>query len=463
MSTPAAAYRRTLAGRLTWLTTCAVAVTVAVLTLGAYVTVRVQLTSTMDNALLERAQGVAQASAGSTPRTVLIPRWALGASDVRIAFVNADRRVRMTDHMEPLAIGDPEVQVAAGLEPHAIRTVTTDEGTRYRMVAVGLPSQPEAVVLAQSLAPQDRVLQRLGIVMLLFGLAGVLAAAVAGWAVTEGGLRPVRRLSAAAEHIARTEDLTPLPVEGDDEIAKLASSFNVMLAALAASRDRQRQLVADAGHELRTPLTSLRTNLDLLSQSDDPATAGQLTAEARAELISDVRGQIEEMTTLIGDLVELARDHAPGAVVGTVDLADVLDRALTRVRRRAPGVDFAVEADSWWLVGDSSALERAFTNVLDNAAKWSPAAATVRVRLADGVLTVDDEGPGIAAEDRPHVFERFYRSTRARSMPGSGLGLAIVRQVMDRHAGTVIAEESPTGRGTRVRLTLPGSSSPDQD
>jgi two-component system sensor histidine kinase MprB len=295
--------------------------------------------------------------------------------------------------------------------------------------------------------------------MLLFGLAGVIAAGMAGWGVARNGLRPVRRLTSSVEHIARTEDLTPLPVEGDDEIARLATAFNQMLTALSASRDRQRQLVADAGHELRTPLTSLRTNLDLLTQADGPGGAHGLPPEARAELLEDVRAQIEELTTLIGDLVELARDDPMTHVVEAVDLAEVLDRAVARVRRRATGITFDVTGQPWWVVGEPAALERAITNLLDNAAKWSPREGTVTVRLADGVLTVDDEGTGIAPADLPHVFDRFYRSQESRSMPGSGLGLSIVRQVAVRHSGTVVASASPAG-GARLTLWLPGYDRP---
>ncbi len=330
------------------------------------------------------------------------------------------------------------------------------DGERYRVVAVPTSGDASALVIAQSLDSQQEVLAKLGVVMLLFGLAGVIAAAMAGWAVARNGLRPVRRLTISAEHIARTEDLTPLPVEGADEIARLAAAFNRMLTALSASRDRQRQLVADAGHELRTPLTSLRTNIDLLAQAD---ASGGLPAEARSELLADLRAQTEELTTLIGDLVELARDEPLAHVVESVDLAEIVDRAVARVRRRAPGVTFDVRTSPWWVVGEPPALERAVTNLLDNAAKWGPADGTVTVRLAEGAVVVDDEGPGIAPEDLPHVFERFYRSEESRSMPGSGLGLSIVQQVASRHAGSTEAVASPHG-GARLVFRLPGAPEP---
>jgi two-component system sensor histidine kinase MprB len=282
--------------------------------------------------------------------------------------------------------------------------------------------------------------------------AGVIAAALAGWAVARNGLRPVRRLTSAAEDIARTEKLDPIPIEGSDEIARLAHAFNAMLAALAASRDRQRQLVADAGHELRTPLTSLRTNLDLLTQAES---RGGLSEASRMELMDDVRFQIEELTALIGDLTELAREEPVQVELEAVDLAEITDRAVGRVRRRAGGLEFDVHTEPWWVTGESAALERAVLNLLDNAAKWSPPLGTVTVRLAQGTLMVADQGHGIGDEDLPHVFDRFYRSKESRTMPGSGLGLSIVRQVAERHGGAVRAGRSPDG-GAAFWLSIPG-------
>ena len=446
-------YRRSLASRVILMTTMAVCFAVALVALGAYITVKMSLQNSLDNSLLDRAHQAAAAAPNDVLQTQPVPSYVAGVADVRLFVLTPDgRAITMVKSNAPVPLGEPEIEVATGRSTTSVRTVAAG-GADYRVVAVPARNGDYAVVLVQNMATQERVLKRLGAVMLFFGLAGVSGAAAAGWAVARNGLRPVRRLTRNVERIARTEDLQPLPVEGDDEIARLATAFNDMLVALSASRDRQRRLVADAGHELRTPLTSLRTNLDLLLQAD--ATGG-LDAAARAELLDDVRAQIEEMSTLVGDLVELARDEPLRPVVEQIDLAEVVDRAVARARRRGADLAFEVDTEPWWVAGESASLERAVTNLLDNAVKWSPAGGTIRIRLNHGTLTVDDEGPGIAPGDRDHVFERFYRSQESRSMPGSGLGLSIVRQVIERHAGNVRVDENERG-GTRMVMQLPGA------
>jgi two-component system sensor histidine kinase MprB len=444
-------YRRSLASRVILMTTMAVCFAVALVALGAYVTVKMSLESSLDNSLLDRAREAARTAPAEALQSQQIPAYAAGVADVRLFVLRRDGHAFTTTRGGAVPLGRPEIAVASGQSGSSVRTVS-EAGNDYRVVAVPSRDSGYAVVLVQNMRTQERVLKRLGAVMLLFGIAGVIGAAAAGWAVARNGLRPVRRLTRNVERIARTEDLQPLPVEGDDEIARLATAFNDMLVAVSASRDRQRRLVADASHELRTPLTSLRTNLDLLLQAD--ATGG-LDDKARAELLEDVRGQIEEMSTLVGDLVELARDEPLRAVVEQIDLAEVVDRAVARARRRGSDLTFDIATEPWWVTGESASLERAVTNLLDNAVKWSPPGGTVRIRLNRGTLTVDDEGPGIAPGDREHVFERFYRSEESRSMPGSGLGLSIVRQVIERHAGNVHVDDKDGG-GTRMVLQVPG-------
>jgi two-component system, OmpR family, sensor histidine kinase MprB len=448
-------YRRSLASRVTLLATIAVGISVALVALAAYFTVRHQIQDSMDRSLLKRANAAAQSSTLNDLTRASVPSWMVGAADVKIGYITADRQVMTTSQSpkeDTIKLGEPEFAVASGTRAYSCRTITT-HGGEYRVATVPTNEGGVALVLAQSLESNEYTLDRLSLVLFIFGAAGVIAAGLAGWAVARNGLRPVRRLTGAVEEIARTEKLEPIDVEGNDEIARLASAFNAMLLALAASRDRQRQLVADAGHELRTPLTSLRTNLDLLTQAE---TRGGLSEASRAELMGDVRFQIEELTTLIGDLTELAREGPVKVEVEAVDLADVTDRAVERVRRRAPSLEFDVHTESWWVTGESGALERAVTNLLDNAAKWSPPLGVVTVRLEDGVLLVADQGHGIAEEDLPHVFDRFYRSKESRTMPGSGLGLSIVRQVAERHGGEVRVGRSENG-GAALWFTVPGS------
>jgi two-component system sensor histidine kinase MprB len=306
-------------------------------------------------------------------------------------------------------------------------------------------------VLGQSTATVDEVLQTVGLVSLLAGAMGIALAAWAGVSIARAGLRPVERLTAAAERVAATGRLEPIQVEGDDEIARLAHAFNEMLAALDQAQLRQRRLVADAGHELRTPLTSLRTNIDLLAQSNQE---GGLDPAERTGLIADVRAQLEELSTLVTDLMELSREGQAATTRERFDLADVVRDSVSRVRRRAPELTFSADLRSWQIEGDAQLLARAVTNLLDNAAAWSPSHGTVTVTLHDGTLEVCDEGPGISDTDLPHVFDRFYRSAEARGRPGSGLGLAIVRTAAERHGGTVRAGRSDHG-GARLTLTVP--------
>ena len=453
-------YRRSLAGRVTLLTTMAVGLAVTGVAFAAYATVRMQSLNSLDDSLHSRAAQAAHAGTLDALSREAIPPWALGAADVKIIFLDAvGGSVRPTQRGDTAAleqVARPEVRVALGQEDWSARTVLV-QGERYRMVAV--PAQDgQALILAQSLEPTDRMLDRLGLVMLLFGLAGMITAGLAGWAVARNGLRPVRHLTTAVEQIARTERLDRIPVEGRDEVARLSTAFNAMITALQASQSRQRQLVADAGHELRTPLTSLRTNLDLLAQAD---ASTQLTAEMRAELLADVRGQIAEMTTLINDLVELAREDPATPAEEPVELAAVISQAVTRVRRRTTTVDFVVHSEPWWVRGDPAGLERAITNLLDNAVKWSPDGGRVTIELTQGTVMVADEGRGIAADDLPHVFDRFYRSPESRTMPGSGLGLSIVRAVADRHGGSVRAGTGPRG-GAGFWFSVPGTMAPPE-
>ncbi|HEY9412918.1 MAG TPA: ATP-binding protein [Jiangellaceae bacterium] len=447
--------RLSLRARIGALAALGVGVAVALTALAGYVTVANQLTRSVDENLIDRAEQAVSTTLGSPDTIIRVPSEAILAADVRIALVQADGTAWSgsgADSAPPL--GEPEVAVARDHEGTSVRTADLD-GDSYRVVAVPA-GRGLALVLGQSTEQTERVLDRLRTVSLIVGGAGILLATWAGVSIAHAGLRPVRRLTEAAERVAVTGRLDPIEVDGSDELARLAHAFNAMLAALREAQLRQARLVADAGHELRTPLTSMRTNLDLLAQSERQ---GGLDPADRAALVADVRAQAEELTRLVGDLVELSREDPPQASRETLDLADIVRDALARVRRRAPGLTFTADLRSWTVEGDPTLLGRAVTNLLDNAAKYSPDGGTVTVTLREGTLTVDDEGPGIADEDLPHVFERFYRSTEARSLPGSGLGLAIVRAAAERHGGTVTAERAPSG-GARLTMSVPGVSSP---
>ena len=232
------------------------------------------------------------------------------------------------------------------------------------------------------------------------------------------------------------------------------ASFNQMLQSLASSRERQAQLIADAGHELRTPLTSLRTNIELLSAD---ASSGMLKQQDRIDILADVKAQLVEFTDLIGDLVQLARDETASSPE-PLDFRNVVNSALDRVRLRAHGLLFDVELNPFYVVGDSDSLERAVTNLLDNAVKWSPPGGTIRVQLEGDRLRVADQGPGIAEGDMPFIFDRFYRGDTARKTPGSGLGLSIVAQTITQHGGWIRAGRSAQG-GAELTVQLPGATS----
>ena len=465
-----------LRSRVGLLVAVGVGLAVALTSVAAYLTVRDQLHHQRDDALLKRARAAVSTPLSDPQVLTAIPPDALGAVDVRIGILPADGRGVVAPGGKPPP-GDPaELAVARGITQEAIFSGNQD-GQQFRVVAVPA-GQGFALVFAQSTTEIEQTLDRLGLVLLLVGGIGVAAAAWAGAAIARAGLRPVQRLTVAAENVAATQRLDAIEVHGSDEIARLTAAFNAMLAALAASRDRQRALVADAGHELRTPLTSLRTNLDLLAQDDRRVAQpqGGLSPADRSEVLADVRAQVAELSELVGDLVELAREDPPTPVREPVDLAEIVVRAVERVARRAPDVAFDTECDPFVLHGDAGALERAVTNLLDNAAKWSPRPGVVRTRLfggvmdsesnggvvSCGVLQVRDQGPGIDPADLPHVFDRFYRAAEARALPGSGLGLAIVRQAVERHRGTVEAAPADPahGGGTVLTMRLPASSEP---
>ncbi|MGV0744873.1 HAMP domain-containing sensor histidine kinase [Mycolicibacterium sp. XJ870] len=433
-----------------------VAMVVVLMAVAVYAVVSRALYDDLDNQLHSRARLLIESGSLAADPGKAIEGTAY--SDVNAMLVIPGRSIYTANQQgQILPMGQAEKDVISGELLMSLRTAN-----HQRVLAVHL-ANGSSLLISKSLAPTGQVLRRLGTVLLIVGGLGVAVAAIAGGAVARAGLRPVGRLTEAAERVARTDDLRPIPVVGSDELARLTEAFNMMLRALAESRERQSRLVSDAGHELRTPLTSLRTNVELLMASQAPG-APRLPEDEMAGLRADVIAQIEELSTLVGDLVDLTRDDVGGATPEAVDMSEVVERSLERVRRRRNDIEFDVDVIGWEVFGDGPAMGRAVLNLLDNAAKWSPPGGRVGVRLhqVDPVhaeLVVSDHGPGIPPQERRLVFERFYRSDAARAMPGSGLGLAIVQQVVLKHGGALRIDETVPGGdppGAAVHMMLPG-------
>jgi len=347
----------------------------------------------------------------------------------------------------PVDASDREVARSSGQTRYRDVSVGDDS---YRMITVSLPNVG-AVQIAREVSETDDVLDVLRTRLVIIALAGIAFAALAAWLVMRRATRPIEQLTDTAEHIAETEDLTtPIPVTGDDEVGRLAASFNTMLIALDTSREQQRRLVVDASHELRTPLTAVRTNIDFLGH------ATSLGADERAQLIAETRLELDELTNLVSEMVELATDVRSEEPVEPVSLANVVNDVAARFRRRT-GTDIDVHLDDAGEVdGRRAMLDRAVANLVDNALKFSPAGAGVDVTVRGTTVEVADRGPGIDVEDRERVFDRFYRATSVRTLPGSGLGLSIVSQIAALHGGTVTLEPRDGG-GTVARLALPST------
>jgi two-component system sensor histidine kinase MprB len=333
------------------------------------------------------------------------------------------------------------------------------QGTHWyiytRPIAGGL-----ALQTARALTDLDRTLDNVRLALFVVAGSGVALAAVFGHLIARAGLRPIFRLRQAVDHVTDTGDMSQgVPYTGDDELGRLGAHFNRMLVALDQSLRTQRQLVADASHELRTPLASMRTNIEVLQRSP------QLVGYERDRLLKDVVSQVEQLTRLIQDLIDLARGDQAPEEKEEVRLDWIVAAAVERAATNWPLIHFDAQLDESVVMGQSGRLDRAISNLLDNAGKWSAPGGTVEVRvdarrMDAHEVSVRDHGPGIAPADLPFVFDRFWRAPAARGMPGSGLGLSIVRQVADVHGGTVSAE-LPLDGGTLMRLRIaPAATAP---
>ncbi|KDQ68610.1 HAMP domain-containing sensor histidine kinase [Streptomyces sp. NTK 937] len=454
-----------LRSRLALLVALAVAVAVAAVAAACWFVTQEQLESRLDSSLRNSPEVDA-----SLVRDLLASCRGAGREPVRspgsytLQIIDASGTVCAAPGSTRIEPTGTDLTVAAGNRRDVLHSATDADGQKMRVYTYGLELRPSGEHYAVSVArPESEVtdpLSTLAWVLVLVSGVGVLGAGAAGLWIARTGLRPVDELTHAVEHVARTEDLTVrIPAEGEDEIARLSRSFNSMTSSLATSRDRQAQLIADAGHELRTPLTSLRTNIELLARSDETGRA--IPPEDRKALLASVTAQMTELAALIGDLQELSRpDAAQPGPLQVVALHDITRTALRRARLRGPELTITAELAPWYVRAEPAALERAVVNVLDNAVKFSPPRATIDVRLHRGELTVRDHGPGIPAEELPHVFERFWRSPSARQLPGSGLGLSIVARTIHQAGGEITLRPADDGDGTVASVRLPGAPQP---
>ena len=449
--------------RIALVVAVAVAAIVAAMGVSSYLATRSTLRHELDQALAERAApflrprgdgatGPGFGDGGGRPGRHETPGPpAFGGAPGYFQFVSADGTVTGGEAgATRLPVDAATRRIARTGSGRATSDVTVD-GTRLRVLTVADPVGRQAVQVARPLTEIDNVLHDLVVAYLVLGGAGILLAALLGGLVGHAALAPIRRFTDRTEAVAGEPD-TGARLDGGDaeELRRLAASFNRTLDALEQSVEAQRHLVADASHELRTPIAALRSNVQVFLRADElpPAERGALQADIVAEL--------DELTQLVSDVVELARDARAAEVVEEFELAQVVRECAERTRRRAPELHIELDLEPVVIEHAPERVARAVTNVLDNARKWSPPGGTIEVTLRDGTLSVRDHGPGFGAADLPHVFDRFYRAADARRLPGSGLGLAIVKQAAAARGGSAEAANAPGGGAVvRVRFAPP--------
>jgi two-component system sensor histidine kinase MprB len=414
--------------RITLLVAIAIALTAAAVSAAVWIVSRHELTTQVDHALV--AQAASRGDGGpysQTSRTLVDPDGQAHGDNIPVS----SRAKALAAKGGKYYFTDANVQ-----------------GYHLREFVVPIPGGG-AIIVAQDLSQTDRALRRIKFWAILIGSIAIAVAAALAAIVATAVLRPIRRLTAAAETVAATGDLSErVTSSGSDELSRLATRFNGMLAALEESVGRQRRLVADASHELRTPLTAARTNVDLVRE-------GKLPEEEVRHALDEASVELDSLTSLVADLVELARGEERKLRLEDVALDDLVAVAVERAKSRAPEATFVMSLTPVQVHVDPVLVERAVGNLLDNAVKYSPPGAPIEVSVREGEVVVADHGPGIADEDLPRIFDRFYRAATARAKPGAGLGLAIVREAAEAHGGRATAESGVDG--ARFRLTLPAA------
>jgi two-component system sensor histidine kinase MprB len=468
----------TLRTRIAAVAGVSVAVAVLAAAIGLYVAVRSDLRGEVDSALRSRAHGfVRSGGPGGPPGGAPGGGFPAGADDERpggypgsvepapfgaasgyVQFVSPQGEVFVpggqgaSRRKIPVTAGERAIAAQGSGSAFSERNV---DGTQLRVLTTGTGANG-AVLVAQPLTAVENELSHLLVILALIGAGGVVLAALLGALVARTALAPIARFTQRTETLTGNLDLSRrLQVQGRDELARLADSFNATLDALERSVQAQRQLIADASHELRTPIASLRANIQVLEEAD------RLPPGEQESLRADIVAELDELTALVGDVVELARGAAPDGELDDVRLDEVVAAAVASARRRRSGgapagageLSFVLTMEPTLVRGPAERIGRAVSNLVDNARKWSPEGATVEVALEDGVLSVRDHGPGFQEADLPFVFDRFYRAHGARGMPGSGLGLAIVRQAAEACGGFAQAENAPDG-GALLRVSF---------
>ena len=442
------------------------AVTIALVGTLAYTTaaalIRADAKSEFDTAVQKLAEQlvISAEDEPTTPDSSTLTFLAPGSMDAQILTPDGTwaRLLANTDEPATFHPTTEDLAVARAQDAGIVDTRETEvNGQEYRVGTVSVGEERGAVQLFQRLSPMELMIGRLATQTLWVGLFVALCAASVGWLVGHRLTGRLVRLTGAAEYVSSTGRLDPVtPDRGGngpdeptrDEVGRLGSAFNGMLARLARSKDEQRRLVQDAAHELRTPLTSLRTNVQVLGRVD------RLSPEARQRLIDDLQGETRELTDLVNELVGLATGNHEDESASVVSLVDVAERVAARTRRRT-GREIVVDADASVVWGRPGSLERALANPVENSAKFDPdGTEPIVIRVRGGVVEVLDRGPGVDPAEIDHLFERFFRATVARSLPGSGLGLAMVKEIANAHGGQVFARNR-RGGGTAIGFHLP--------
>jgi two-component system sensor histidine kinase MprB len=437
----------------------AVALVVVIAAVAIYLGVRSQLRGEVDDSLRERAElvgrvadgrpfGMAPADRPGGRQFPAPPPEPFGGPEGSVQFVLPSGDVlRRPGATEAVPVDAGAREIARGDGPTESLADTEVAGTHLRVLTRAL-SGGGAIQLARPLEEVDRQLDKVLLVLLIVGAAGVALGGALAAGVARTALAPIESFTRRTEELADAPDPSQrMDADRGDELGRLARSFNSTLDALERSVEAQRQLVADASHELRTPIASLRANIQTLEHAE------RLPHAEVAALRADIVSELDELTALVADVVELARGAKPAELVDDVRLDEIVEELATRVRTRANGVALELSVEPTLVRGDPARIQRAVSNLIDNALKWSPDGGTVEIDVAAGAVTVRDHGPGFSQPDLAHVFERFYRADSARVLPGSGLGLAIVRQAAEAHGGEARASNAPGG-GALVHVTF---------